>query len=101
VAHPVFWIDTEPKATQQLLDDANVDVEGWLSGKVGNKLGRFENAEFVTGAPTRSAASRGLHRTADSGSGVTWGEIGFTNTGVSADFAASNPGDKLHDLVGC
>jgi predicted phage gp36 major capsid-like protein len=30
-----------------------VDVEGWLSGKVGDKFGRFENAEFVTGAANK------------------------------------------------
>jgi HK97 family phage major capsid protein len=46
---PVYWIDTEPKATQQLLDDAEVDMEAWLAGKVGDKLGRFENSEFVNG----------------------------------------------------
>jgi predicted phage gp36 major capsid-like protein len=39
---PVFWIDTEPKATQQLLDDAAVDVE----------------AGCPTRWPTSSAASR-------------------------------------------
>jgi HK97 family phage major capsid protein len=25
-----YWIDTEPKATQQLLDDSSVDIESWL-----------------------------------------------------------------------
>lgn len=98
---PVFWIDTEPKATQQLLDDANVDVEGWLSGKVGNKFSRFENAEFVTGAANKIRGFMlGYTQTADSGSGVTWGEIGFASTGTSADFPASNPGDKLIDVMG-
>ena len=43
---PVFWIDTEPKATQQLLDDAAVDIEAWLSNKVSSKFARFENAEI-------------------------------------------------------
>lgn len=98
---PVFWLDTEPKATQQLLDDANVDVEAWLSGKVGNKLGRFENTEFVTGAANKIRGfAAGYTFTADTGAGVTWGEIGYTTTGVAGDFAAANPGDKLHDVVG-
>lgn len=98
---PVFWIDTEPKATQQLLDDANVDVEGWLSGKVGDKFSRFENAEFVTGAANRIRGFMlGYTPAADTGSGVTWGTVGFTNTGTSADFAASNPADVLATLVG-
>lgn len=97
---PVYWLDTEPKATQQLLDDANVDIEAWLSGKVGNKLGRFENAEFVGGATGKIRGLTSYTMAADSGSGVTWGSIGYVATGVSADFAASAKGDKLIDLVG-
>lgn len=97
----VHWIDTEPKATQQLLDDASVDIEGWLSAKVADKLARFENAEFVTGAANRIRGFLlGYTAAADSGSGVTWGTIGYVATGVAGDFAASNPGDKLYDLIG-
>lgn len=97
---PVWWIDTEPKATQQLLDDAAVDIEAWLSGKVGNKLGRFENAEFVAGASAKIRGLTSYSTAADDGSGVTWGTIGHVVTGVSSDFATSNPADKLHDLMG-
>ena len=98
---PVFWLDTEPKVTQQLLDDASVDVEGWLADKVANKFARFENAEFITGAANRIRGFvQGYTRTADSGSGVPWGEIGYVATGVDGDFAASAKGDKLYDLMG-
>jgi HK97 family phage major capsid protein len=98
---PVHIIDTEPKATQQLLDDAAIDVESWLGGKVGNKFGRFENAEFVTGAANKILGfAAGYTMTLDSGAGVSWGEIGYVATGVNGDFAASNPADKLHELVG-
>jgi len=98
---PVFWIDTEPKTTQQVLDDANINVEAWLGDKVGNKFARFENSEFITGASNKIRGFMlGYTQTTDSGSGVTWGEIGFVGTGTSADFAASNPADKIIDLVG-
>lgn len=98
---PVFWIDTEPKATQQLLDDAAVDIEAWLSGKVADKFARFENAEFVTGAANKILGfAAGYTFAADSGSGVTWGQIGYVATGVDADFAASAKGDKLYDVMG-
>lgn len=98
---PVFWIDTEPKATQQLLDDAAVDVEGWLSAKVGDKFSRFENSEYVKGASGKIRGfALGYTQTADSGAGVTWGQIGYLATGVSADFAASDKGDKIYDLIG-
>lgn len=97
----VQTIDTEPKATQQLLDDAAIDVEAWLADKVASKFGRFENNEFVTGAANKIRGfAAGYTATEDSGTGVTWGEIGFVKSGASADFAGSNPADKLHDLVG-
>lgn len=98
---PVFWIDTEPKTTQQLLDDSMVDVEAWLANKVADKFSRFENAEFVTGAANRILGFAGGYTFAsDTGSGVTWGTLGYTGTGVSADFPASNPGDFIHTMVG-
>lgn len=97
---PVFIIDTEPKATQQLLDDASIDVEGWLADKVANKFARFENAEFVTGAANKIRGfAAGYTMTADTGS-VSWGEIGYIATGVSSDFAASDKPDKIFDLIG-
>lgn len=98
---PVFWIDTEPKATQQLLDDAAVDIEGWLSGKVSSKFARFENAEFVTGAANKIRGVTGYATIADTGAGVAWGSFGHVATGVSGAFPTSNPADKLHDLIGC
>lgn len=98
---PVLWIDTEPKATQQLLDDSVVDIEAWLGNKVGDKFSRFENAEFVTGAAGKiMGLVLGYTPAADSGSGVTWGQLGYLATGTSADFPSSNPADKLIDLVG-
>lgn len=97
---PVFIIDTEPKATQQLLDDAAVDVEAWLADKVSAKFGRWENSEFINGAANKILGfAAGYTMTADTGA-VPWGEIGYIGTGVSSDFAAANPADKIHDLIG-
>lgn len=98
---PVFNIDTEPKATQQILDDAAIDVEAWLSGKVGEKFARFENSEFVTGDANKIRGFvLGYTPAVDSGTGVTWGSVGYVATGVDGDFAASAKGDKLYDLMG-
>jgi len=96
---PVYWIDTEPKVTQQLLDDAVVDVEAWLSGKVGAKFGRFENNQFVVGGE-KIRGFTGYTTAADDGTGVDWGEIGYVATGQSGDFPSSNPADKILDLIG-
>ena len=96
----VFWIDTEPKATQQLLDDSAVNIEAWLAGKVADKFARFENAEFVAGATGKIRGLTSYTTAADGGSGVTWGSFGHVVTGLSSDFPASNPADKLYDLMG-
>lgn len=98
---PVFLMDTEPQATQQLLDDAAINVEAWLADKVASEFARFENSEFVTGSANKILGFMGGYSVAaDSGSGVTWGSIGYLATGVDGDFAASAKGDKLIDLMG-
>jgi HK97 family phage major capsid protein len=98
---PVWIIDSEPKATQSILDDASVDVEAWLSGKVSDKFSRFENSEFVKGA-TKIRGFTSYTTAADSGSGVTWGQIGYVATGTSSAFGTTvaTQADKLIDLMG-
>lgn len=96
----VYHLDTEPKVTQQLLDDSSVDVEAFLSAKVSDKFGRFENSEFINGTNKIRGFVAGYTTAEDTGSGVTWGSVGFMKTGVDADFAASDPADNLIDIVG-
>jgi hypothetical protein len=45
----VFELYAYPKVTQKLLEDATIDVEAWLSDKVGLKFARKENTAFITG----------------------------------------------------
>lgn len=97
---PVYWIDTEPKATQQLLDDASVNIEAWLAGKVSDKFARFENKEFVAGSTGKIRGITSYDTAADDGTGVAWGKIGYVASGASGAFGASNPTDKIFDLIG-
>lgn len=98
-AHEQF---AQPKATQQLLDDAAVDVEGWLNGKIADKLTRTENTKFVTGDGV--AAPRGFLdysstavTTADASR--AWGVLQYVVTGASGAFpAAPNSADPLINL---
>lgn len=46
---PVHEIYAKPKATQTLIDDAAVDIEAWLAGKVGEKFSRTEATANFTG----------------------------------------------------
>jgi HK97 family phage major capsid protein len=91
----------QPKATQKLLDDAAVDVESWLGTKVADKFTRVENAAFVVGdgvAKPRGFTAYPTAATADATR--AWGTLEHIVTGANADFGATTPADKLHDLVG-
>lgn len=71
----------EPHATQRLLDDATVNVEAWLAGKVAEKFTRVENAAFVAG----------------DGAGKPRGFL--TYTPASAKVSKSNFGKNLEGLA--
>lgn len=46
---PVHEIYAKPKATQKLLEDAAINVESWLAGKVADRFSRVEATGFVLG----------------------------------------------------
>jgi HK97 family phage major capsid protein len=46
---PTHEMFANPFATQKLLDDAFLDMEGWLAAKVSERMSRFENTAFVLG----------------------------------------------------
>lgn len=85
---PVHELYAKPKATQKLLDDAAVDVEAWLAGKVAERFTRLENAAFVSGNGV--GKPRGF---LDYPAGTTIpGQIQRLGTGVSGGFAATPDG---------
>jgi HK97 family phage major capsid protein len=99
---PVHELHSSPKATQKLLNDANVDVASWLTGKVGNKLARLQNTAFVTGTGTgkpRGFASYTTAATADSAR--SWGVFEHVATGSAGSFGTDPNGvQKLISLMG-
>ncbi|MFC3097371.1 phage major capsid protein [Alteraurantiacibacter palmitatis] len=100
---PVHEMFAQPKATQQLLDDASVNIENWLGDKVGQRFGRLENTAFVSGNGARKPRGFAAYPTLeDDGSGVAWGSIGFVKSGANGAFLASaqHPADRLYDLIG-
>lgn len=46
---PVHELYAQPKATQKLIDDASIDAEEWLAGKLTDAFTRLENASFIHG----------------------------------------------------
>ena len=44
---PTHELYAQPKATQKLVDDAAIDVEAWLSGKIADIFSRTQNTAFI------------------------------------------------------
>lgn len=92
------------KSTQNLLDDASVDVEAWLDRKVVDELGRQENTAFVTGngvKQPRGFTSYTTAATADASR--SFGTLEHLATGASGAFKTRsgdvNPVDDFVDLL--
>jgi HK97 family phage major capsid protein len=97
---PAWEQYAEPKCTQQFLDDANVNVDAWLEGKVADKLARVENTAFVSG--NGSGQPRGFldHAKATTADATrAWGTVQYIPSGVSAAFASTNPADPILDMI--
>lgn len=103
---PVHEMYALLKSTQNLLDDAGRDVEGWLDVKAGEEFARQENGSFVTGngvSKPRGFTSYTTAATADSSR--AFGTIEHVATGSNGAFKALNtsthvnPADDLFDLI--
>jgi HK97 family phage major capsid protein len=87
-----------PAASQTLLDDSVVDIEQWLADEVQAEFAAQEGAAFINGDGV--AQPKGfLDYTIVAEGTQAFGELGFIATGVSGGFAATDPADKLLDLI--
>jgi HK97 family phage major capsid protein len=95
---PVHELYAMPETTQKILDDAEIDPESWLAGKVAEKFARDENAAFVSGDGV--GKPRGFTTyTAGTPSATTYDVVEQVGTGNSGAFAASDPGNVFFDAV--
>ncbi len=95
-----LWeIYAAPKVSQRLLDDSSYDLAGWLATAAGEAFSRKQNTAFVSGDGVncpRGFATYPTVATADATR--AWGSFQHVATGVSGNFAASDPADKLIEL---
>lgn len=89
VAIPAHEMYAEPRATQKLIDDATIDVEAWLAGKLAERFARLEASAFVNGSGV--GRPRGLLTYP---AGTTWGQVEQVNSGSNGAVTA----DSLIDL---
>jgi HK97 family phage major capsid protein len=89
-----------PAASQQMLDDAMFDVESWLASEIATEFARAEGMAFVKGTGTSQPLGFLSSPNATTADGVRpQGTLQFIGTGTAGAFPASNPQDKILDLV--
>jgi HK97 family phage major capsid protein len=100
IAPPFGDLYANPAASQAMLDDAAFDVEAWLAGEIATEFARAEGAAFVSGNGTSRPKGFLAAPNNDEADGIRdFGTLQYIETGVAGGFPASNPQDRLIDLV--
>mgnify|MGYP002016558912 CR=1 FL=1 len=89
---------THEHPTQALLDDAYVSIDEWLAEEVQDAFAAQETTAFVTGDGVNKPKGFLAYAAAPEAS-YAWGQVGYLATGVAGGWPASNPTDKLIDLI--
>jgi HK97 family phage major capsid protein len=101
---PVHELYAMPAATQNLLDDAGINVDAWLEQKVSDQMGREENAAFVNGNGVKQPKGFTTYATAATADASrAFGTLEHILTGSNGAFktgsASVNPADDLLALI--
>lgn len=87
---PVHELYAQPKATQKLIDDSSIDIEGWLAEKLSDVFSRKENTAFISGDGI--GKPRGILTYTD---GTDWGQVEQIDSDAGGDKIS---GDSLISL---
>ncbi len=98
LSFPTMELYAMPAATQALLDDSAVNIDEWVAEEVRLAFAEQENAAFVNGDGVNKPKGF-LSYTTVAEASWAWEKIGFVLSGASGAFAATNPADRLIDLV--
>ena len=96
--YPTMELYAMPAASSVLLDDSAVNIDEWLAEEVRIVFAEQEGKAFVTGDGINKPKGF-LAYTTVANSSWTWGNLGYIPTGVAGAFPASNPSDKIVDLI--
>ena len=98
LSFPTMELYAMPAATAALLDDAAVDVEGWIASEVDIVFGEQEGTAFVSGDGVNKPKGFLSYTNVADGS-WSWGNISYIATGAAGAFKASGPSDTLIDTI--
>lgn len=89
-----------PAVSQAMLDDAMFDLESYLANEIATEFARAEGAAFVNGDGTNRPKGFLTYTTTNENDAArAWGSLQYVASGAAGAFAASNPQDRLIDLV--
>jgi HK97 family phage major capsid protein len=100
IAPPSGELYANPAASQAMLDDAMFNVEDWLAEQLGREFAVAEGSAFVNGNGTNRPKGFLTYTTTNEIDSVrAFGTLQHLATGTAGAFPASNPQDKLVELV--
>ncbi|WP_373994569.1 phage major capsid protein [Duganella sp. Leaf126] len=90
-----------PAATQQMLDDAAINLEAWLAGEVETEFSLQEGVAFLTGNGDNKPNGLLTYITGGSNAAAhPWGDIKTVKSGAAAALTADGLIDLVHELPG-
>ncbi len=95
---PAADLYASPAATQALLDDAFVNIDEWLAAECEDAFAAQETEAFVNGDGINKPKGF-LSYTKVADASQAWGEIGFVLSGAAGGFHATDPVDRIIDLI--
>jgi HK97 family phage major capsid protein len=100
IAPPMGELYANPAASQAMLDDAGFNVEAWLGEEIGREFARAEGVAFVTGdGVNKPRGFLNAPNAATADATRPFGTLQFLTSGAAGAFAATNPQDRLIDMV--
>ena len=97
---PLHELTASPRVTQKILDTSYLDIGAWLEGKVEDKFGRTEGVAFVSGNGILQPKGFLTGTPVTTGDATrAWGTLQYFASGGASGFSATNPADKLKDMV--
>lgn len=96
---PIFFgeVYANPTATEQMLADAEFDIEAWMAGEIALEFAKAEGTAFVSGNGTNRPAGFLAYVTGGAKAGAN--PIGNIGTVAGGHASLVNNPDKIFDLV--
>jgi HK97 family phage major capsid protein len=100
IVPPMGDLYANPSASQAMLDDAAFDVESWLAGEIATEFAKAEGSAFVNGnGVSKPKGFLTFPTLATPDATRAFGTLQHIASGAASDFIATNPQDRLVDLV--